>query len=214
MKVVKAKRTERRCGVCSSGNRERFDGYLQLYLNGEPDESGDKLTWPRLEILSGVLTGTKLDKRSLRRHLDGHSIVVDDAQAQVYDAEVAETDEERDQLLAEIDALLESGDVVSPQGLLAVQMRSYLLSLRSKLVRGDEVLLTHDQAQRAATAMVSSQKSHEQASILNALTAGIGAVFTKAFQENPLAVDGEVVREIESAEVVGEVVGEDEDEAA
>jgi hypothetical protein len=59
VKRVIAKRTEPRCRVCSSGNRERFDGFLQLYLNGEEDESGDKLSWRRLEILSGVLTGNE-----------------------------------------------------------------------------------------------------------------------------------------------------------
>jgi hypothetical protein len=68
---------------------------------------------------------------------------------------------------------------------------------------GDEVVLTHDQAQRAASALVASHKKHEEASLLAVLTGGIGQVFTRAFAERDRAeleaggevVEGEVVRE-------------------
>jgi hypothetical protein len=206
---VLVKRTELRCAICSKSEdvRARFDGYLEAYLNGGTDEGGRKLTWPILEELSGVLTGKRLDKRSLRRHLDGHSIVVDESCAGELKDQASKGDEERDALLAEVDSLLEGGQPISPSGVLNVQLRAWLLDTRRRIASGERIQLSADQAQRAASAMFSNSKRAEEASLLAALTGGIGQVFTRAFADRDQA-------ELEAGEVlVGEVVAE-EDEAA
>jgi hypothetical protein len=88
-------------------------------------------------------------------------------------------------------------------------MKQYLYSLREKLASGESVVLTHDQAQRAASAMFTNQKRAEEASLLSMLTQGL----QKSFQADPFfagEVEGEKVAEIEPGEVVGEVLAEDE----
>lgn len=212
-KVVVQGRSEPKCRICSSGKREVWERAFEDYLNGVPDRiSGDKLTWPKLAERASVLSGSTLTVRSCRRHADGHVRVVGKGRAAELEEQAEDGAAERDTLIAEIDALLESGEPVSPSGLLALQMRSYLHSVREKLAAGESVILTHDQAQRAASAMFTNQKRAEEASLLSMLTQGI----QRSFQADAFfagEVEAEKVGEIEPGEVVGEVIAE-EDEAA
>jgi antitoxin (DNA-binding transcriptional repressor) of toxin-antitoxin stability system len=201
--VVVPKLSSPRCRVCSSVNRERFDEYLSKMLNGEEVE-GRTLTWSRMEELSVVLVGERVGERSLRRHLTDHSLQVAEEEAGELEAGQGDEDKDRAGLLAEIDALLDGGGMVSPTGVMGLHLRAHLLDLRRRVERGEEIKLTPDQAQRAANALVSAQKRSEEASLLQALTGGLGQVFSKALGPAP-------VGELEAGEVIGEVVGEETD---
>ncbi|HSK16220.1 MAG TPA: hypothetical protein VK915_08625 [Gaiellaceae bacterium] len=180
MKLIVAKRNEPRCSICKSGRREDFDAYLKRYLNKEPDETGRKLTWPRLTEVSGIMLGEKLSERSIRRHLDGHcEVVTDEARVVALAAQADKADEERDALLDEIDGLLADGGDVSPHGL-SLQMRAYLLDLRKRIAAGERPQLTHDAAARAAERLMAAQKRGEEAKLLAALTGGIEKAFSRS----------------------------------
>jgi hypothetical protein len=202
-------RSERRCRICRSGKRELFEAAYEDYLNKVVCRTtGDKLTWPKLAERASVLSGEEVSVRATRRHAETHARSVGEARAAELDDQAEAGAAERDALIAEIDGLLESGETVSPSGLLALQMRSYLHSLREKLAAGESVTLTHDQAQRAATAMFSNAKRAEEASLLHALTGGIQASVRLQLG----SVDAEPVGELEAGEVVGEVLAEEGEE--
>jgi hypothetical protein len=212
VKVVVQGRSEPKCRICQSGKREAWEAAYAAYLNGLDDPvTGEKLTWPKLAERASVLSGSTLSVRSCRRHADGHVRIVGEGCAEELDEQAEAGDELLDGVIAEIDGLLEAGVFVSPEGLLSLQQRLYLVSLRQRLQKGDVPAMTHDQGARSAAALISAAKKHQEVELLGLLTAGIGNVFQKAFQENPLAVDGEVVAELDAGEVVGEVVAEETD---
>jgi hypothetical protein len=135
--------------------------------------------------------------RSLRRHLDGHCVVAgSDDRAAELEAQAAAGDE-----------LLDGGQMVEPAALLGLQEKLYLVSLRRKIAAGEFPNLTADQGARAAEKLMTVAKSAREQDLLSALCGGIGQVFTKALSGGPAG-------ELEAGEVVGEVVAEDNDEAA
>jgi hypothetical protein len=205
MKAVVQGRSSPKCRICQSGRREVWEKAFEDYLNGSPDRvTGDKLTWAKLAERASVLSGSTLTVRSCRRHAD-HVRVVGEGRGQELEEQAEAGDELLDAVLAEIDGLLEAGESVSPTGLLSLQQRLYLLSLRDRLQRGDVPALTHDQAARASTAMLTAAKRHQEGELLAALTGGIGAVFQKALAPAPVSELPEVVE--------GEVVAEEDDAA-
>jgi hypothetical protein len=146
--------------------------------------------------------------RSLRRHLDGHCVVAgSDDRAAELEAQAAAGDELLDGILQEIDELLDGGQMVEPAALLGLQEKLYLVSLRRKIAAGEFPNLTADQGARAAEKLMTVAKSAREQDLLSALCGGIGQVFTKALSGGPAG-------ELEAGEVVGEVVAEDNDEAA
>jgi hypothetical protein len=202
-KVVVQSKSEKKCRICQSGKRELWEAAYADYLNGVVDRvSGDRLTWPKLAERASVLSGSTLTVRSARRHADGHVRVVGEGRGAELEEQAEAGDELLDGVLSEIDGLLEAGSV-SPTGLLSLQQRLYLLSLRDRLQRGDVPALTHDQAARASTATLTAAKRHQEADLLAALTGGIGAVFQKALGSAPAALEaGEVIE--------GEVIAEED----
>jgi hypothetical protein len=217
MKRVVQGKSEPKCRICSSGKCEVWERAYEDYLNGSTDRvTGEKLTWPILAERASILSGSTLSVRSARRHADGHVRVTGAARGAELDEQAEAGDELLDGVIAEIDGLLEAGVFVSPEGLLSLQQRLYLVSLRQRLQRGDVPALTHDQGARSAAALISAAKKHQEVELLGLLTQGIGSVFQRAFQEqDAVMVEGEVVAELEPAGVVdAEVVAEDESESA
>jgi hypothetical protein len=202
--VVVAGKSEPRCRICSSGKREAYDAALEDYLNGLPCRlTGEALTWDKLAERASVLAADAISVRAARRHLDGHCRVTGEERAAELDGLASQGDELLNGVIADIDALLEGGDLVSPQALLGLQERLYLVSLRNRLAQGDVPVLTHDQGARAAEKLMASAKKAEEATLLAALTGGIGKVFGEALRagsaagELPPVVDAEVVAEEE-----------------
>lgn len=207
-KTILAVKNEPRCTICGSGRRAEFDSYLVRYLNGEPEPaSGKTLTHVRLAEIGRILTGGELSKTAVRRHLENHCRVLGDAEAEKVSEQERKTEDERDELLAEIDELLEDRHV-NPSGLLDLHMRAHLLDLRRSILSGQPVRLTADQAQRAADRLIAAQRQRQEGELLGLLTTGIEMALRGSLPSSPAG-------ELEAPQVVeGEVLDEDEDDAA
>jgi hypothetical protein len=182
VKRVVAVKTEPRCDTCKLTPEKRAEVDEWIGRLGDESDLGT-VTWTLIrERVWPVLTGgeTAPSETSLKRHRSQHCRVVevgDEAAEDALDALVSP--EETAALFDEIDGLLEGG-MVSPSGVLTLQLRAWLISLRRKLARGEEVNLTPDQAQRAATQLIRAERQEGEAELLRALGGGISQVFEAA----------------------------------
>ena len=75
-----------------------------------------------------------------------------------------------------------------------IRQRLPLLDLERKVLRGEDLPVTADQAARAADKLMQGQKTHEQSILLGALGGAIGQVFSNALSaERPALIEGEVI---------------------
>lgn len=204
-RVVKS-RTEPRCIICASSNREQIDAYIAR--RGEMVD-GELMTWERLAryVVPILLDGKQLSTSALKRHFgtERHSRLVSEevTDAAPAEGEGGEPDGDPADVLGQIDALLAGGEFISPTGLLHVQLRAYLLELRRKLAAGERVQpLTHDQAARAANHLVAAERSGVENQLLGALGAAIGASAVRSLSAPPAQIEAgeEIVVEAEAVE--------------
>jgi hypothetical protein len=192
-----AVKTETRCSVCRSGGETRAKVDYWLSRLGERAEDGTFVTWDylRSSVLPILLDGEAPSETSLKRHRSRHCVLVGDGDEAAQEAAATlAVPEETEALLAQVDALLDGG-FVSPTGVLDVQLRAYLLSLRRRIAAGERIELTHDAAARSADKLLAAEKRAGEADLLRAMACGLSRVFTNA-------LDGGARGELAAAQVV------------
>lgn len=195
--------TSTRCLVCKGGTERRtqVDRLLELHLSEQADSTGVPLTWERLEQLVPLVLGVpSITMTSLKRHRQAHCRIVEDGDGLTLSASGVALGADMEALIEDVERLLDSTSP-SPTGVLGVQLRAYLLQLRQALERGEKVPMTHDQAARAANALMVAEKRGQEAELMQTMSAALSSVFTRQLSEpEPEVVDAVVVREVEAGE--------------
>lgn len=176
-------KTEPRCETCrlSPDLRSGIDGWIGRL--GQDSELG-KVTWQLIrQRVWPILTGTAApSETSIKRHRKLHTRALNPEGNEERTAEdIGAAGPDTEALLEEITVLLEGGQIVSPQGVLSLQLRGWLIGLRAKLERGEEIRLTPDQAQRAATQLIQSERQAGEADLLALMARGLSSVYQHAF---------------------------------
>jgi hypothetical protein len=178
-------KTEPRCETCrlEPALRTAVEGFIGRL--GEDSELGT-LTWEvvRERAWPAITGGPAPSLTSIKRHVRLHTRALDPEAAETGAEESAEvagaTGPQAERLLREVRALLNGGQLVSPQGVLSLQLRAWLLSLQRKLERGEDVTLTPDQAQRAATQLIQAERTAGEADLLQLVARGLSQTFQSA----------------------------------
>lgn len=204
-----------RCSICKSETRDKIDQWLAR--RGETDPAGQVITWDYLLSPMGpiahLLGSDPPSKTSFRRHLgltsetSAHTRIVQDGE-EADELEELTAPGETAELLAEIDRLLAGDAPISPTATLSLQLRAWALSLRRRVALGEEITLTADQAQRAASVLLKSEHQAAEQALLGVLAGGISAAYSELFSGDrrslprgaPEIVDVEPL-EVEDADV-------------
>lgn len=205
--------TQSKCACCRSPRIGEVNDWLSRL--GDRDASGRVVTWGYLiRDVMPLLLGRPVTESSLRRHVKLHTRRIEGeppAEGEEDTQPTVELDDETRAMLEEIRDITSEGRV-NPNRLLNLQTRLWLKSTAAKLEKGQEVLVTTDQAARAANSLVQNERNHQQSELLGLLGSAIGSVFerqlsTADHDEKTAAlgqgeeVEGEVVH-VEESEVV------------
>lgn len=185
-KAVLQRTTDGRCKLCRAGEdaRAKFEAAFLAYDEGRLDEvTGKNLTYALLAERASLLAGESISVRSVRRHMESHSVVVDEGEAEVHAERVGESDAEMEALLDEIDEQLSRDGGISPSAVLQLSLRRHLLEVRADVLAGKRAKITPEAAGRIAAMAQKAQEENQREVLLESLTGGIGAVFTRAIAE-------------------------------
>jgi hypothetical protein len=195
--------TEVRCRICASPKRAEIESLLSRL--GQTDEVYGKLTLDRIArtIIPALDGGGALSPSSLKRHRRLHTRPSDGSESGDADGGPApawEDDDERQAVIAELERLLGLPEIPA-SAVHALHARLHLAEVKRKLERGEKVVITPDQASRAASAMGRSELERGQSYLLESLALGVQSAFSR-----PGAIGGyepaELIEgEVEDAEV-------------
>lgn len=199
MTRVLIRRHEGRCAVCKS-RAEEFNVWLARRLDGDT-EGGKRITWDYLaETVAPILLGSKVDKRSLRRHFDNHCEVVSEEKAE----EVAALDDEREGLVGSMLDRVKAGEKFDPDDALDFVIVLGVTELEARLKREGKAGVTVDQLVKAISEKTRRKSSDAQRELLGHLGGAIGEVFSGYVgggDEPAELVEGEVIAEEDDGEV-------------
>jgi hypothetical protein len=190
-------KSEVKCAVCSSGRRGQADALIARL--GQTDEDGKVLRWADLlPLLAVILDRPSISTSAAKAHRRLHcrAIVSDPA----VESDEDDTDEVMQAIIEELDELTRAASV-SPTALLGIQNRLYLIQLKKRLERNEDVPISHDQAGRSADKLLTHEKERATGALLGILGQAISSVF-----ERELGPASSEAKQIEGAEVV--VIGE------